>query len=275
VRGGYFSSFLGTMTRANYWAFSEEYLRIFSRDRYERKLPPQDETIIDLAAVLRAVWDAEGSFTMAAVGCGWGRWLVNGAAAARQRGVPFFLIGVEAEPTHFQWMLEHFSDNDIDPTAHVLLEAAAAKGAGETWFCQGDPSAWYGQAMVREDSLTPALTPSGEPTYLGKPVRRVPTIGLAEIGHYSSKIDYLHMDIQGAELDFLSGDLTTLDRKVKRVLVGAHSPEIEKGLRSLFRDLGWHCEHDYPMNSSVRVGEIEINVGDGEQAWVNPRSLSS
>ena len=33
-----------------------------------------------------------------------------------QLGIPAVrLIGVEAEPTHFQWMLEHFRDNHLVP----------------------------------------------------------------------------------------------------------------------------------------------------------------
>lgn len=86
----------------------------------------------------------------------------------------------------------------------VLLEAAAAKAAAEAWFCLGDPSAWHGQAMVGEDSLTPAATPGGQPTYCGRLVREVPTIGLAEIGRYAPKIDYVHMDIHGTEFIFFS-----------------------------------------------------------------------
>lgn len=274
VRAGYFSNFLGTMTRAHYWAFSPEHMAIFSRNRYQKAAVPRDETIIDLAGVLRAVNDAKEKFTMAAVGCGWGRWLVSGAAAARQRGLPFFLIGVEAEPTHFQWISEHLRDNDIDPSGHVLLEAAAAQNAGQAWFCYGNPAAWYGQAMVSDDSLTPAAEPNGAPTYCGNAVRRVPTVGLAEIARHAPKIDYLHMDIQGAELDFLSGDPDILDRTVKRVLVGAHSAAIEEGLRSLFSGLGWHCEHDLPMNSVIQVAGVTVNVGDGEQGWLNPREIT-
>jgi hypothetical protein len=70
------------------------------------------------------VVEAIDEFTMAALGAGWRRWLIAAASAVKQyRDIPFHAIGVEAEPTHFKWMLEHFRDNGLDPVDHNLMEA--------------------------------------------------------------------------------------------------------------------------------------------------------
>ena len=63
---------------------------------------------------------------MVYLGAGYGRWLVKGAAAVRQchGDLPIKLIGVEAEPTHFEWLKQHFNDNGLDPAQHELIEAA-------------------------------------------------------------------------------------------------------------------------------------------------------
>jgi hypothetical protein len=49
-----------------------------------------------------------------------------------------------------------------------------------------------------------------------------------------SPLDYMHMDIQGAELDFRSYRPELLDAKVRLVNIGTHSAKIEVGLRQLF-----------------------------------------
>ncbi len=68
---------------------------------------------------------------MVDLGAGFGRWLVKGATAVRQchGDLPIRLIGVEAEPTHFEWLKQHFNDNGLDPAQHELIEAAV-DGAG-------------------------------------------------------------------------------------------------------------------------------------------------
>jgi hypothetical protein len=62
------------------------------------------------------------------------------------------------------------------------------------------------------------------------------------------------------------------------VNIGSHSEQIEKDLRRMFKDLGWRCRVDVPLNSSVsvyvgreRVGDVQF--GDGVQIWINPRQV--
>jgi hypothetical protein len=44
-----------------------------------------------------------------------GRWAVAAAVLARRLRprLPVTLVGIEAEPTHFAWMQQHFADNDL------------------------------------------------------------------------------------------------------------------------------------------------------------------
>lgn len=271
VRAGYFAYFLGDIARAGYWKFSPELRAIYDRERQETFTRPLgDDNIFDWLVLLEAVVEAKGEFTMAALGAGWGRWLVAASFAVKQfSNVPVHLIGVEAEPTHFGWMAEHFRDNGIDPGDHDLIEAAASATRGHAWFYVGKPDAWYGQAIVRDALLNGAVA-GAEGDYGGEKARVVRTIDLTELLSRRDRIDYLHMDIQGAELEFLSGAPALLHDKVKRVLIGTHSHEIEEGLRSLFGALGWRCQYDVAMNERVRVDETIVEVGDGAQAWINP-----
>ena len=59
---------------------------------------------------------------MVELGAGYGRWIVNAAAAVRAyRDLPSSLTAVEAEPTHFRWLELHCSDNGVTAT---LVHAA-------------------------------------------------------------------------------------------------------------------------------------------------------
>ena len=271
VPSGYFAYFLGNITRADYWAFSKEIRALYDRERFEAfSGPSMDDNIFDWLVLLEAVAEAKNSFTMAAVGAGWGRWLVAGAFAAKQFGdLPFRLIGVEAEPTHFKWMQQHFSDNGIDPADHELIEAAASGRSGHAWFYFGKPDSWYGQSLIEDQPLALAPT-ANEAEYHGEKARLVRTIDLTELVSNYRRIDYLHMDIQGAELDVLSSAPDILNNKVKRVLVGTHSSDIEDGLRRLFSDIGWRAQYDFPLNTQLRVNDTLVALGDGVQVWLNP-----
>jgi hypothetical protein len=70
----------------------------------QTEYPAFPEEYLEWIDLLEAVANAQGKFTMIELGAGYGRWLVNAAVTLRQRKptiVPF-LIGAEAEPTHFQ-----------------------------------------------------------------------------------------------------------------------------------------------------------------------------
>jgi FkbM family methyltransferase len=269
VPSGFFAYFLGNITRADYWAFTPEIRALYDPERFEAfSAPSIDDNIFDWLVLLEAVVDSKGSFTMAALGAGWGRWLISGAFAAKQRGLPFRLIGVEAEPTHFRWMREHFLDNGIDPADHDLIEAAASGRSGHAWFYTGKPDSWYGQSLIADRALD--QTAANEAVYNGENARRVRAIDLTELLAERNRVDYLHLDIQGAELDVLSSAPQVLDRTVKRVLIGTHSPDIESGLRRLFSDMRWQSQYDFPLNADLQVNGTDVKIGDGVQVWVNP-----
>jgi FkbM family methyltransferase len=271
VRPGFFAYFLGNQTRADYWAFPEDIRRLYDRERYETfSRPSLDDNIFDWLVLLEAVVEARDEFTMVALGAGWGRWLVAAALAVKQlHSMPCRLVGVEAEPTHFRWMLEHFRDNDLDPAGHNLIEAAASGRSGRTWFYCGKPASWYGQSIISDKALE-KLTGETEVEYNEERARLVRTVDLAEVTERYRRIDYLHMDVQGAEKEILAAAPQILDRKVKRVLVGTHSTEIEAGLRDLFGGLNWRCQYDIPMNGNCVIDGVAVSLGDGVQVWINP-----
>jgi FkbM family methyltransferase len=260
-------NFLGVMTRNAYtsglltargWHFPPSGL-------VEPTYPLLDDEYFEWIDTLEAVLDAKQRFTAIELGAGFGRWLVNAAAAARQQrpDLEVRLIGVEAEPTHFQWMKQHFRDNGLDPEQHQLLEAAI-DGADRTCsFYVGRPDEWWGQSIA--DPRRPITDAS---------VRQVETFSLKRLLSGLELVDLIDLDIEGAELVVLSSAIDELDRKVKRVHIGTHTREIERGLRALFWQHGWHKKTDAECDQTEPTKWGEIAFQNGVQTWINPRLAS-
>jgi FkbM family methyltransferase len=271
--------FLGSVTRPEFLG------RQSSADLVEvaPDYPPYDEEYFEWIDLLESVILAAPQYTMMELGAGFGRWSVRAAFAAQQQNKRCALVAVEAEPTHFQWLMEHFRENALDPADHSVIHGAVANRSGTASFCVeapngGPPEAWYGQAIV-----DPADDVEGVDTrqYLGSPIqchrsglKSVPVLGvtLGELAAgCNNLVDLIDMDIQGNELEVISAEIVTLNDKVKRLHIGTHSPEIEQGLRTLLRRHGWACHADYGMNSTCETPWGIVQFQDGVQSWTNPR----
>jgi hypothetical protein len=267
VSEGFFADWTGIKTRADVWAFSADVLEIFKKGRYERHdVPITQEHVLDWASLAQSVQESSELFRMAALGAGWGRWLAAGSALASQVGHDYRLLGVEAEPKHFEWLLRHFRENGIAENRYIAVNAAATGKPGDCWFETGNPQGWYGQSVRSDEDAREQQVQ----------LRRTKGITIGGVLELLSPLDYMHMEIQGAELDFLSCRPELLDAKVRLLNIGTHSARIEVGLRQLFKRLGWECLYDVRLGSKhrLRVGDKvvpSVKFGDGVQVWRNRR----
>jgi hypothetical protein len=95
------------------------------------------EGYFDLIAVAHAVDAARDRFAMVELGAGYGYWLSEGGGLARRRGLAPLLVGVEADPGHFELMQRHLANNGFDPAEYRLFQAAIAPIDGEVYFTVG------------------------------------------------------------------------------------------------------------------------------------------
>lgn len=285
VPHGFNVDFLGVRTRL---AFVERMPGTQPRPtqiRGEPPLPGFNEEYFEWIDVLEAALEARGGFTMVELGAGYGRWLVRAVAALRAANpLPFHLVAVEPEPTHFAWLREHLRDNGIDPGEHELIEAAVTHHGRRVAFHIGNAAGWYGQAVSAPDpqaGIRARLAGLRERMLAGlrrrdlapeeTAVVRLPSVTLQGILEPLERVDLIDLDVQGAEADVLVHAIDLLDARVRRVHVGTHGQEIEEELRRVFGERGWECRNDYPClkSSASPYGEIEFN--DGVQTWLNPR----
>jgi FkbM family methyltransferase len=259
VPAGFTANWAGAMSRGEFEARRPDILARINTERLVGIQSPFDnELILDWAPMMDALVRSRSAFRMAALGAGWGRWLTGGAFLARRLGLDYRLLGVEAEPQHFAWMVQHMDDNNIAPGKRILLNAAASGRPGFCNFEVGNPQSWYGQRIVAKAS---------------ERTRRTPTVTIEGILARLSPLDYLHMDIQEAELEFLAYCPDLLDEDVRVVNVGTHSAEIETELRKQFGTRGWTALWDIAMNEkiAIRIGNAvhPVQMGDGLQVWLN------
>jgi hypothetical protein len=134
--GGFDVDFLGQMTDLSFIDGANDAARMMDR-MASPSYPQINDEIFEWQSLLSAVVAARGAFTMVEAGAGYGRWLVAGALAARHTGLTATLVGIEAEPTHFDWLKAHVARNGIPSTDCRLTNAPLAGSRREVIFAGG------------------------------------------------------------------------------------------------------------------------------------------
>ena len=222
--------------------------------------------IAEWASVLRAIELAQGTFTMAELGCGWGCWMTNAGVAARDAGLDIHVIGVEGDETYVRFAQETLANNDIPPSRYTIHRGVAAATSGIALFPrQANPGDHYGLEPVfgaseaERDKAVAAGTHDALPMV---PMDRV----VAE----HRQLDLLHIDIQGGEYDLVSSCLDVLNERVAYMMIGTHSRQIEGQLMQTLLSAGWILEMERP--AVLRLNEsAPFTYIDGVQGWRNVR----
>lgn len=258
---GFTVNFLGVKTREEYWDGPRP-----ERVRKQVEYPTLNEEYFEWIDLLDAVISAGPEFQMMELGAGYGRWSVNGAAAAIQLGKTYRILAVEPEPQHFKWIKDNIEINGLDARRFELVKAAVTDREGKTFFFTGQAAKWYGQAIpsLKFLPLRRGLL-SGEIK-----LARVDTVSLPSLLVGRGVFDLIDIDIQGIELAILRTARNAIQSQVKKVHIGTHSSEVEQGLRQLFCQLGWKNMYDYSGETDIDTEFGKIKFEDGVQCWVNP-----
>jgi FkbM family methyltransferase len=220
----------------------------------------------EFAAALRAVDLARDRFAMIELGCGWGCWMNNTGMAARRRGLSVRLIGVEGDEGHLEFAREALATNGFPPEDHRLWRGIAGAQAGTALFPRQDQS---GESWGLEPRFGLSAETEAELMATGR-YDALPVLALDDILDGETRIDLLHMDIQGGEADFVRDCMPTLIEKVGYLVIGTHSRTIEGRLMADLLAAGWILEIERACDFVVTPTGPET-VMDGIQGWRNPR----
>jgi hypothetical protein len=224
--------------------------------------------IAEWGSALRSVRQAKDTYRIVELGCGWGCWLTNMGVAARDAGLRVDLIGIEGNDLHLGNARDTLQLNGFGPDDFGLFHGIAAPRTGQALFpsANAEKSLWNGEAVFYPDTKT-LKRAKADPD-----VQVLDCYPLEKLSD-GQVIDLLHIDIQGAEVDYMIGNLDGASRYVRRVLIGTHSRRIEGALMALFLDAGWVLEMERPALTPVRGGKPKTTI-DGVQMWANPVFLA-
>ena len=215
------------------------------------------------AAALRAVDVAQETFTIAELGCGWGCWMGNTGVAARHAGLDVRLIGVEADEGHIAFAREMCAINGFTPAQLVLHYGIAAATSGTALFPRQRVSGeeWGLEPVLATGEERSQALASGRYTEL-------PMIPLPDVIGDHSRLDLLHVDIQGGEADLVASCRSVLDQRVAYIVIGTHSREIEGRLFATLHGSCWRLEIERPAILALN-GNGPVTTVDGVQGWRN------
>lgn len=267
VEHGCFTNWLGLKTDASMFASCDAITGKIFPD-----IPAHDDGVYggyrEYASFLTAIDQAprRDKFTAVELGAGWGPWISGvGKVCQREGFQKISLVGVEADEEKCQLMQEHMARNGL--SAEIIHGAA--------W---SEDTTLKFPKIHRQDHGA-AASESGEhadPDYRGlaQQYLDVPAYSLKTICKSLGVIDYMHWDIQGAEVRVAESDPDLLNSRVRFLFIGTHSRPIEGKLTEFFYKHGWDilmqnpCSFTYDRFKPSLEG---MTTTDGEIFARNPR----
>ena len=225
---------------------------------------------IEYVALLDAVERFAGGGTFCAVeaGAGWGPWLAMAGVVCRAKKTEQIrLIGLEASAERFALMTRHLNFNHLDPQHGVavnLFEGAVWSHDGVIHFPESDLTDMGAAATAADTSKD----------YRGNAVStsEVPCTRLSTLVGEGGFVDFLHIDVQGAEGEVIVSHLDWMNRSVKSLMLATHSRPLEGEVMALLNAHGWvlmrekPCRFDPGENVEDWCGATTV---DGSQYWIN------
>lgn len=224
---------------------------------------------------------AKNRYCAVELGAGWGPWIGAAGVITRQQGIQdITLVGVEASPERSDLMRQHLEFNNLRPP-NVTTEDAT-QGMIKTRLFTGAIWTTDGEIFFPESDVTDmgaaATNELDSQDYRGQdfknqavPCRRLETL-LQDYGI----VDFIHIDIQGAEFELIADQIDWICHNVRSLMVATHNRLIEGQLINLLLNRGWLLHREKPCKVDwTKPGTLTSKtVIDGSQYWINTAHLS-
>lgn len=264
---GCYTNWLGLKTDASMFAHGDSL-----RGKIISDLPTHDDGVyggyVEYASFLTAIdqTTTRDKFTAVELGAGWGPWISGAGKVCQNLGFrDISLVGVEADEEKCQLMAEHMERNGLNAR---LMHGAA-------W---SEDTVLKFPKIHRQDHGA-AASETGEhadPDYRGLQQQYidVKAFSLETICQSLGVIDYMHWDIQGAEVRVAESNPELLNSRVRFLFIGTHSRPIEGKLIEFFYRHGWDVLFQNPCSFTYDRSKPSIEgmtTTDGEIFARNPR----
>ena len=235
---------------------------------------------VEYAALALALNWASGRevFTVGELGAGWGPYTSAAAVLALRRGFPRVrCVAAEADPQRFEVLRRHLALNDLVPAGSEtegsadrvewrLLRAAVNVNDGVLYWPKSDDILDAGMAAVSDPNS------STDTRGQAREFDEVRAVSLETAFANIDRVDFLHVDIQGAEGSLIPGSLDFLTERVSALFVGTHSRKIEGDIIDALHSRGWVLIREKPCQfyTSAPTATLEAKTWcDGGQFWRN------
>lgn len=224
--------------------------------------------IAEFGAVFRAIELSGPRFRMVELGCGWGCWMNISGVVAKRQGKQVHVTGVEGDVHHVGFARESLATNGFAPGEYTLCHGIATARPGTALFPNHNAAGTHwGEKPLFDLSPSEAAKHLADGRYI-----ELPQVPLGDLASRLERIDLLHIDIQGGELDLVAQSMETLSQSVAYMMIGTHSRTIEGELIRMLTKAGWILDIERPAVLDIRR-PMDVQV-DGVQGWLNPTLFS-
>ena len=225
---------------------------------------------IEYTSLLDAIerFAGNGRFVAVEAGAGWGPWLAMAGVVCKSMGVDTIrLVGAEASEGRFALMQDHLDFNGLGTDRGIQVDLFR----GAVWSYDGNVH--FPDSEI-EDMGVAASSSAGSTDYRGRSVVSIetPCLRLDTLLGKGSEVDFLHMDIQGAEMEVVSSHKAWLDTFVKSIFIATHSRPLEGELIDFLGGSGWKLSREKPCRfepGAIRSPWAAATTADGSQYWLN------
>jgi hypothetical protein len=232
---------------------------------------------LEWMGTLKSTLNANQRYRMAELGAGWAPWCAIAGRAAKMRGLnDIKLLAVEGHAGNVALARKHLAENGISERECLVRQSIVGVKDGTAEFPK--------HASMSHDYGAVALYPGQadraafdhfvkyRPAELE--LESMACLSLKTVVDYfqGDIVDLIHCDVQGTEEAlFDNHGLELMSKTVRRIVVAAHSYEIERVLARNFGQANWKSEgfSSTIMRQDER-GEVFL-VYDGCQVWSNPQ----
>lgn len=224
-----------------------------------------------LLSLERALAAGRKTFVAIELGASYGPWMTAAGVMARRVGFDKVnLVAVEASEKMIPEIMEHASLNGL--VADKCVEVRAMHSAVYTH----EQDLYFPKVDVAHDNGAQVSEEERPIDYrgLGMEYDRVQGITLRKVCEEFELVDFIHLDLQGAEELLLQDDdfLDVLSRKASTFFLATQSRFIEGLALKALSTRGWVLVRERPTTFKFMADRADVNgwtLRDGGQLWLN------
>lgn len=203
---------------------------------------------------------AKECFVITQLGARYGSYIVLSShfLTKKKLNLDSIFIGIEASPVGYTSLMNCMEKAGINSPPNIFRQVAVSDSISEVAFLETGADGVSSHLLnhVSEDK--------------NESVETVKTTTIEEIIKDVNHVDFLEMDIQGAEYKAIPCSLKAISEKVKMICIRTHWPPTdEKELETTFHNLGWQKVLVYYNKTQMVIAGSEQALIDGVQCWVN------